>query len=131
MGGKVQPSLERIESTGIRDLLTSCWNPNPSTRPTLGTLLKSSKRKRVMVKNNEDARLLHYLYSSVFGFKYTLQTYYSMTCCGGNNGQRPNLADLSLNVALRSSRYRYLVASGDPATYTGSKDQQVASPNQI
>jgi hypothetical protein len=85
-----------------------------------------------MAKNNGDARLLHYLYSSSdLGFKYTLHTCYSMSCCGANNGQRPNLADLSVNLALRSSCYRFLAASGDPARYTGSKDQQVESPTRM
>jgi serine/threonine protein kinase len=41
--GNVRPSLERIESTGIRDLLTNCWNPDPSLRPTFEHIAKELK----------------------------------------------------------------------------------------
>jgi serine/threonine protein kinase len=41
--GKVRPSLERIESTGIRDLLTTCWNPDPSLRPTFEKIVEELK----------------------------------------------------------------------------------------
>jgi serine/threonine protein kinase len=38
--GEVRPSLERIESNGIRNLFSACWNPNPSIRPTFGHIVK-------------------------------------------------------------------------------------------
>jgi serine/threonine protein kinase len=41
--GKVRPSLERIESLTMRDLLAACWNPDPSLRPTFERIVKELK----------------------------------------------------------------------------------------
>jgi serine/threonine protein kinase len=41
--GKVRPSLERIESPAIQNLLSACWNPDPCMRPSFEHILKDLK----------------------------------------------------------------------------------------
>jgi serine/threonine protein kinase len=41
--GTVRPSLERIESPAIKTLLSACWNPDPSMRPTFEYIVKELK----------------------------------------------------------------------------------------
>jgi serine/threonine protein kinase len=40
---KGRPSLERIESPAMRGLLTACWSPDPSLRPTFERIVKELK----------------------------------------------------------------------------------------
>jgi hypothetical protein len=41
---KARPSLERIESPVIRNLLSACWSPDPSMRPTFEHIVQDLKK---------------------------------------------------------------------------------------
>jgi serine/threonine protein kinase len=54
--GKERPSLERIESPAIRNLLSACWNPDPSMRPTFEHIAQDLKAEARQVFKTKGLR---------------------------------------------------------------------------